>query len=124
LRRSASQQQSLNNLRQLALAVHNAHDVYGKLPPIVGKLGNATGTIHFHLLPFVEQAQIYQNAGDAVWKNGVYGTVVPLFLDRNDKSAPPGNKYQNWLSTTNYAASWPVFKQGENSLAQIPDGTS
>jgi prepilin-type N-terminal cleavage/methylation domain-containing protein len=124
VRRAATQQQSLNNLRQLALSVHNAHDTYGKLPPTVGKLGNGSGTIHFHLLPFLEQAQVYQQAEGAVWKNGVYGTVIPVFLDRNDASAPANNQFKTWLATTNYAASWPVFKQGENSLAQIVDGTS
>jgi len=124
VRRVASQQQSLNNLRQIGLAVHNAHDTYGKFPPIVGKLGNSTGTVHFHLLPFLEQQILYQKAEDGVWKNGVYGTVVPLFLDNNDTSAPPGNQYKSWLATTNYAASWPVFKQGEGTFAQITDGTS
>jgi type II secretory pathway pseudopilin PulG len=124
VRRAASQQQSLNNLRQLALAVHNVHDVYGKLPPIVGKLGNGSGTIHFHLLPFIEQAALYQQAEGAVWNNGVCGKVLPLFLADNDKSAPADHLFKGWLATTNYVASWPVFKQGENSLAQIPDGTS
>jgi len=124
VRRAASQQQSLNNLKQIALAVHNAHDTYGKLPPTVGKLGNGFGTTHFHLLPYLEQNQIYQMAGGAVWKNGVYGTVIPVFLDMQDPSAPPGHQFMNWLATTNYAASWPVFKDGTTSFANITDGTS
>ncbi len=124
LRQAASQQQSLNNLRQIALAVHNAHDVFGKLPPIVGTIGNGTGTVHFHLLPYIEQAAVYQQAGGAVWRNGVNGTVIPIFIDNQDASAPPGNKFKGWLATTNYAASWPVFKDGESNFARITDGTS
>ena len=124
VRQAASQQQSLNNLRQIALAVHNAHDVYGKLPPVVGTLGNSSGTVHFHLLPFVEQNAIYQQAGGAVWKNNTNGVVIHMFVDNQDASAPQGNKFKGWLATTNYAASWPVFKEGENNLARITDGTS
>ena len=124
LRVAASRAIRFNNLRQIAIAVHNAHDTYGKLPPTVGKLGNGTGTIHFHLLPFLEQNQVYQMADGAVWKNGVYGTVIPVFFDTQDASAPEGHQFKNWLATTNYAASWPVFKEGGNSFAQIPDGTS
>jgi type II secretory pathway pseudopilin PulG len=123
-RRAASQQQSLNNLKQLALAVHSVHDVYKKFPPTVGPLANSSGTVHFHLLPFLEQAAVYQSANGAVWKNGVYGTAIATFLDSNDASAPPSNQFKGWLATTNYAASWPVFKQGENSFAQITDGLS
>jgi prepilin-type N-terminal cleavage/methylation domain-containing protein len=124
IRRASSRAQSLNNLKQLALAVHNAHDVYSKLPPTVGKLGNATGTTHFHLLPFLEQQALYQHADGAVWKNGVDGIVIPVFLDSQDPSAPKDNPFKNWLATTNYAVSWPVFKQGETTLVQITDGTS
>ena len=123
VRRSASRSQSLNNLRQLALAVHNVHDTYNKMPPIVGKMGNSVGTVHFHLLPFIEQDALYRRAEGAVWKNSVNGVVVPIYIDPQDTSAP-GNRYKDWLATTNYAASWPVFKNGETSLVQIQDGTS
>lgn len=124
MRRAASRQTSLNNLRQMALGVHGAHDVYGKFPPVVGKLGSAFGTVHFHLLPFVEQDNLHKQADGAVWKNGVSGIAVPLFVDVQDKSAPPGGKFKDWLATTNYAANWLVFKTGENSFAQIADGLS
>jgi type II secretory pathway pseudopilin PulG len=124
LRGTAARQQSLNNLRQIALAVHNAHDTYAKFPPTVGKIGNVFGTVHFHLLPFLEQQNTYQRAEGAVWKNGVNGTVLPVFVDTQDASAPLGNKFKDWLATTNYAANWLVFKNGENSFAQITDGTS
>jgi prepilin-type N-terminal cleavage/methylation domain-containing protein len=125
VRQVASRAQSLNNLKQLGLAVHNSIDTYGgKFPPIVGKIGNGNGTIHFHLLPFLDQDNLYRSAGGEVWKNGVNGTVIPLLLNPNDASAPPGNQYKNWLATTNYAANWLVFKQGETTFANIPDGTS
>jgi prepilin-type N-terminal cleavage/methylation domain-containing protein len=124
VRQAAGRAQSLNNLKQLALSVHNFHDANGRLPPIVGKAGNAFGTIHFHLLPYVEQANVYQRADGSVAKNGVFATVIPVFYDQQDPSAPPDHLFKTWLATTNYAASWPVFKTGESTLAQIPDGTS
>ena len=125
IRMAATQQQSINNLKQLGLAVHNALDVNaGKFPPIVGKLGNGTGTVHFHLLPYLEQQALYQAAAGEVWQNGVCGKEVSLFVDKNDASAPPGHVFKNWLATTNYAASWPVFKTGETGIGNITDGLS
>jgi type II secretory pathway pseudopilin PulG len=124
LRGTASRQQSLNNLKQLGLACHTAHDTWGKFPPIMGKLGDSVGTIHFHLLPYVELESVYRSGQGTVWKNGVNGTVVPVFLAAQDASAPPGNKLKDWLATTNYAANWMVFKLGETKITQITDGTS
>jgi type II secretory pathway pseudopilin PulG len=123
VRLGATRTQSINNLKQLALAVHNFHDANKKFPPIVGIVGGSFGTAHFHLLPYVEQNSLYNSAGGAVWRNGVSGTVIGLFLDNRDKSAPDDFRF-NWLATTNYAASWPVFKQGDLSLANILDGSS
>ncbi|MCI0353056.1 MAG: DUF1559 domain-containing protein [Acidobacteriales bacterium] len=124
VRQAATQAQSQNNLKQLALAVHNAHDTYGKFPPTVGQMGNGTGTVHYHLLPFLEQDNLYKIAEGAVWKKGVNGIPVAVYLDNLDTTAPEGNKFKNWLATTNYVANWLCFKNGENTLAGIPDGTS
>jgi prepilin-type N-terminal cleavage/methylation domain-containing protein len=124
VRMGATRSQTMNNLKQLALAVHNAHDTYAKFPPVVGKYGNSFGTVHFHLLPYLEQDNLYKSAAGEVSKNNVNGTVVRLLLDTRDTSAPPDSRFKNWLATTNYAASWPVFKQGETSIANILDGTS
>src|SRR4051794_21346606 len=62
-RASASRIQSVNNLKQLCLAVHNFHDVNSQMPPGVGAFGNTTaGTTHFFLLPYLEQQALYNSA--------------------------------------------------------------
>jgi type II secretory pathway pseudopilin PulG len=124
VRQAAGRASSQNNLRQLALAVHNYHDAFGRMPPGVGKANNQDGPVHFHLLPFVEQAAVYQQAQGASWKNGTYRTVVPLFIDAADPSAPANNVYQGWLATTNYAGNWLVFHKGDKAIPNITDGTS
>lgn len=50
------------NLRMIALAFHNYHDVYGKLPRADGDgEGRKTGlSWRVHILPFIEEAPLYQ----------------------------------------------------------------
>jgi type II secretory pathway pseudopilin PulG len=124
LRIAAGQASSSNNLRQFGLAVHNYHDSFGKMPPGMGQANNADGPTHFHILPFIEQDNLFKLAEGAPWKNGTYGKVIPVYIDPADASAPPGNVYQSWLATTNYAANWMVFRTGDKRLADIVDGTS
>lgn len=118
-----------NNIRQLCLALHNINDTHRRMPPIVGSFpdvgGNSMGTLHFYLLPYVEQDAIYRKAENFVWKNGTYGVSVPVFLAVEDKSAPPGNQYKGWLATTNFPANYQVFTLRGTSIPQgFPDGTS
>src|SRR5262249_29313317 len=65
VRRAAARTQSSNNLKQLALAMHSINDTYNKLPPVVGSFpvkNEKAGTLFFHLLPFIEHQNIYQQA--------------------------------------------------------------
>jgi len=132
VRGAASGTQSSNNLRQMVLAIHNVNDTYKKLPPVVGNFPaqdrDKKGTLFFHILPFVEQANIYQQAQGDVTKNGTYSIRIPLYSFPQDKSAPPDNLYKGWLATTSYAANWMVFGNTEGGSASIPasfpDGTS
>ena len=131
VRSAASRTQSLNNLKQLALAMHSINDVYNKLPPVVGSFpvkNEKAGTLFFHLLPFIEQNNVYQQAKGDVNNNATYGMIIPTFLNPMDKSAPPDNRYKGWLATTSYATNWMVFGHTEGGTAAIPrsfpDGTS
>ncbi|MEK6257271.1 MAG: DUF1559 domain-containing protein [Planctomycetota bacterium] len=67
-REAARRSQCKNNLKQLGLALHNYHDVHGVLPP--GGLSCTTAptalpcnqlTMHVFLLPFVDQAPLFQS---------------------------------------------------------------
>jgi len=131
VRSAASRTQSLNNLKQLTLAVHSINDAYNKLPPVVGSFpvkNEKAGTLFFHLLPFIEQNNVYQQAKGDVNNNATYGMIIPTFLNPMDKSAPPDNRYKGWLATTSYATNWMVFGHTAGGTANIPqtflDGTS
>ncbi|MDA7504014.1 DUF1559 domain-containing protein [Planctomicrobium sp.] len=68
-REAARRTQCKNNLKQLGLALHNYHDVYGKFPPSEihdqaflsggGDWGNSSGTWVLFLLPYIDQAPMY-----------------------------------------------------------------
>lgn len=78
-REAARRMQCTNNLKQLALAVHNYHSAYNSIP--LGNYGCCYGTWLISLCPYIEQttlASVYKGAG---W-NGV-GTRVAYGDSRN-----------------------------------------
>ena len=123
VREAAARTQSINNVKQMALAMHSYHDVNKGFPPAVGEMAGQIGPAHFHILPYIEQQALYQAADGASWKNQAYGNVIPIYLDPRDDSSP-NHMYKNWLGTTNYAVNWMVCKEGKQSLVRITDGTS
>src|SRR5262249_50850253 len=53
---------TMDSLKNMALAIHNANDVHKALPPLFGhyaKDGPALASVHVHLMPFLEQTPIY-----------------------------------------------------------------
>ena len=72
--RVTTQTQTANNLKQCALAVHNYHDTYRRMPA-----ANFTGGIYtknnrtmwFQLLPYVE--------ADNTYKNNIMNAIVPAY---------------------------------------------
>jgi prepilin-type N-terminal cleavage/methylation domain-containing protein len=92
VREAGDRTQSLNNLKQLALACHNYHDVYKYLPPTYMTptkypygAGSVTGSWTFAILPYVEQ------------KNVVTATLGPLSY-----SSISNSTYTYNGTTTNY----------------------
>ena len=57
-RQAALRTQSVNNMKQIALAVHNCHDTNGRLPPDKGYFPSTTGNLTSTpaMLPLSSQA--------------------------------------------------------------------
>jgi prepilin-type N-terminal cleavage/methylation domain-containing protein len=130
IREAASRISCANNMKQMALAMHDFYSTNEKLPPAVGAFPNAAsdGTFHFYVLPFIEQDNVYTNAGDGagnfnVWTNTTYSTVIKTYLCPNDTSGGNVVLYDGWLATTNYASNFMAFGFGGASIL-FPDGTS
>src|SRR5438132_11823667 len=124
-RTDAVRQQGANNLRTLVIALHGHSDAYKRMPPAVGLDPQGShGSIFFHLLPFIEQAELRRNVV-SVWERGVISTPVAVYLDPHDHTAPTGNTFEGWLATTSYAVNWQAVRNGEKGVGNgFPDGTS
>lgn len=98
-REAARRAQSVNNLKQLALALHNYHDVHNILPPasqggVASVYMNYTG--YAMMLPFVEG-------------NNIYGAFN---FDQNLNAGPPFGLYYGWslaANSTGYSSQLSVF---------------
>jgi len=70
VRQLAMRTQTMNNMKQCGLAMHGYHDAKKRFPDAFntgGNFPNVDKTMWFHLLPYIEQAAVYQNdAADKV----------------------------------------------------------
>jgi prepilin-type N-terminal cleavage/methylation domain-containing protein len=134
-----------NNLRNLALACLQAHDKQGALPPLYGLYAQQTGSVFYHLLPYLEGRDVYEQ-NPALFAPTVNpragGHAFPVYLCPSDSSAGVGVADGVWTDTTgknwgigNYGANYLVFghpgaQQPQNFAGAtripdgIPDGTS
>jgi prepilin-type N-terminal cleavage/methylation domain-containing protein len=72
VRAAAARIQCQNNLKQWGIAIHHCNDTIGKLPPalgsypnaklVAGQSGQAFGIGTFHLLPYVEQDNLFKSS--------------------------------------------------------------
>jgi prepilin-type N-terminal cleavage/methylation domain-containing protein/prepilin-type processing-associated H-X9-DG protein len=58
-REAARRAQCVNNLKQLGIALHNYHDVTGRLPWGAGPWGWNDWSMHVMMLPYMEQTSMY-----------------------------------------------------------------
>jgi len=128
-RQAASRLHCMGNFKQITLATINCADTYkGNLPPSVGSFppqDKTFGTMFFHILPFVEQNDLYQQAKGHPSNNGTWSVPIRVFLCPADPSASPDHRFKGWLATSSYAANYLVFKQGGIRFpASFRDGTS
>jgi prepilin-type N-terminal cleavage/methylation domain-containing protein len=85
VRDTGARTQTINNLKQCALAVHNYHDTYRRIPDAfnLGGIYAAPGqerSLWFHLLPYVEADNVYGSRIAAVQ----FGSIIPAYTSPSD----------------------------------------
>jgi len=132
VRQASAKAKSQNNLKQIGLGLHNLNDSYGKFPPIYGYFpgtnwstvsqwgpGAGYGTLHYFLLPFIEQDNMYKQCSWGQQINGPVGgwpgSVVPMYQGPGDPTLKAnGLDHNNWFATTSYLANAYAFSGGTN----------
>src|SRR5688500_15381069 len=97
-REAARRAQCSNNLKQLGLAALQFHDVHQHLPPGIGysptTANGVFGASFFHLLPYLEKANLFDRSLGSVpfpppdgptvvhypGNNNVYSETAPVFI--------------------------------------------
>lgn len=141
VREAASRTQCQNNLKQIGLALHMYHDAnkhlpFGKGPSYPGAPSYARWSVHSQILPYVEQAALYQtlnfsfppntngmagpvvnfmpaytNAGNT---NAMCSSPVPLFLCPSDSAPITG-----WLGQNNYVGCVGTMYECDDSESNV-----
>jgi len=100
VREAAARTQTINNLKQLSLATHSCNDVFKKMPPAYGVLGApplaGAYTLHYHLMPFVEQDNLYKAGFTVTPVNNLGLQIVPPFKAPSDSSVSDDRGVQNF----------------------------
>jgi prepilin-type N-terminal cleavage/methylation domain-containing protein len=140
-REAAARTQCANRMRQLGIATHNCNDTIGCLPPAQGWFPGSVptanagwGGVFFHLLPYLEQGNLYRSsvttganpmgenpgpnqpyysAATGVRTPGFIGaTILKGYLCPSDPSVPPGT-YTDQI----YGIEWATSSYAGNFLA-------
>src|SRR5437773_1364296 len=98
VREAASRIKCSNNLKQIGIALHNYESTNNRFPAAgvypQAATANDAWSVHAHLLPYIEQANLYQqvdftlagNVQDAVTRQRIAIYVCPS--EQNDKLKP------------------------------------
>jgi prepilin-type N-terminal cleavage/methylation domain-containing protein len=145
IRETAYRMKCSNNMKQIGLAVHNYELTYGAVPRAwTPDAGNGTfnsgmglvagqppiiGTIHFLLLPFVEQQSLYDQSKQGLTYTSAYpqtmNSIQKVFLCTSD--ATQGTYQQrSGFASTSYPANLMIFDPTTKSTAvqSMPNGLS
>ena len=128
VREAAARISDANNLKQMSLALHSCNDANGALPSVAGGFPNSSagendgspgsgtlpanyGTVHFFILPYMEESTIYNNTYSCTFNTGVnwsqgnpaggtyvyYNPKVKSFISPGDPTMPTsGQSPQGW----------------------------
>lgn len=101
-REAARRSACINNLKQLALALHNYHDNYKMFPPGKVTIGACCGTKSgtnwaISILPYIDQAPLYQRYNFSLYNESSANQYVnqqrlPIHMCPSDMNARSANK--------------------------------
>jgi hypothetical protein len=126
-REAAARAQAMNNMKQIALAMHNYHDTYGNLPPaaICDKKGKKLLSWRVAILPFIEQQNLYQKFKlDEPWdspNNKQWsGVAVRVYMDPRAPAPAPNMTYYKVFVGNGAMFDW----VSGTKFVQVTDGLS
>jgi prepilin-type N-terminal cleavage/methylation domain-containing protein len=114
VREAANRTQTMNCLKQCALGMHSYHSANKRFPDAFntgGMYANVEKTLWFHLLPYMEQLDVYKNdRADA--------SIIPPYI------APDDVYNVNQRGKLNFAANIRVFGYTTYEAAKIKPGSA
>ena len=127
-REAARRAQDANNMKQIMLALHNYHDVYGHFPPpvVVGPDGKTPHSWRLAILPFIEGKPLYdQYKLDEPWDSENNKRVLEQMPPSlRDPAADAGSKETSYFALVGPTT---AFGEREGKGTQFPaitDGMS
>ncbi len=112
VREAGNRAKCSNHLKQLGLACHNYHDVYGYFPPGARRIPNFTsgdkGSWLIYTLPFMEQENLFRQLPDLdvlginSMQKAVDAGILPVKLPYG---RCPSDEYNSDATVSNYVAS-------------------
>jgi prepilin-type N-terminal cleavage/methylation domain-containing protein len=144
VRETASRATCRNNLKEIGLAAHNFQGVHGVLPPGnwffpiapsqaqgMATPDNAYGSAFFHLLPFLEQDNLFKSSygpapgwvGNHYLSSALDGRRVAVYVCPSDPSNSTSSSPRAWGSYASNLRALPSW-QPVSIPASFPDGAS
>ncbi len=120
VRETAFRAQSMNNLRQIALATHHFADAHnGRLPSFDGNRSSANvgQSLWIAILPYVDQDNLYAEYLRRKWI--IFPVNVKTYLSPADPTLT-----KEWTGVASYAANAQVFHGSPGLAWTFADGTS
>jgi len=130
IREAANRMKCTNNLKQIGLGLHNAHDALGAFPPMArcGAVPPAPwcsepyekSNLWISLLPYIEQDNVYKLSpgpsprwpsidDPATAMNSLASKTIKIYLCPTDETNAPTNMWQNGWVISNYVANHDAF---------------
>lgn len=128
-RQAARRMSSMNNQKQIMLALHNYHDTYGTFPPayIADENGKPMHSWRVLILPFLEQQNLHaQYDFTRPWDDPVNLAVAEqmpdVFRSPLEAPKPETRNHTSYLLFTGEGTAF--VKDQPIAMSEIPDGTS